>query len=111
MNVNTGTVAALAVAVLQNRAADRQLQTFQNRARILESEIAKLRERDRISQLQIAMLGSLDKGDYDAVKILAHGMKGAGGSYGFQAITDIGAALELAAERGDDVASRRSVGA
>ena len=34
-------------------------------------------------------------------------MKGAGGSWGFQPITDIGAALELAAERADGDASRR----
>jgi HPt (histidine-containing phosphotransfer) domain-containing protein len=58
----------------------------------------------------IAMLEALDRGDYETVKILGHGMKGAGGSYGFQAITDIGAALELAAERADSDASRKSVG-
>ena len=34
----------------------------------------------------------------------------AGGSYGFQAITDIGAALEQAAESADTDASRKWVG-
>ena len=37
-------------------------------------------------------------------------MKGAGGSWGFDAITDIGAALELAAESADTDASRKCVG-
>jgi HPt (histidine-containing phosphotransfer) domain-containing protein len=40
---------------------------------------------------------------------MGHGMKGAGSSYGFQAITDIGAALEQAAERVDNDASRKWV--
>jgi HPt (histidine-containing phosphotransfer) domain-containing protein len=44
------------------------------------------------------------------VEILGHGMRGAGGSYGFQAITDIGAALEQAAENADTDASRKWVG-
>ena len=37
-------------------------------------------------------------------------MKGAGGSYGFQAITDVGAALEQAVESADPDASRKWVG-
>ena len=37
-------------------------------------------------------------------------MKGAGGSYGFQAITDIGAALEQAARSTDTDTSRKWVG-
>ncbi len=37
-------------------------------------------------------------------------MKGAGGSSGFQGITDIGAALEQAAESSDDAGSRKWVG-
>ena len=58
----------------------------------------------------IAMLDALDRGDFEAVGILGHGMRGAGGSYGFQAITDIGAALEQAAESADTDASRKWVG-
>jgi len=58
----------------------------------------------------IAMLDALDRGDFETVEILGHGMRGAGGSYGFQAITDIGAALEQAAERVDNDASRKWVG-
>ena len=36
-------------------------------------------------------------------------MKGAGGSWGFQGITDIGAALEQAAESADTHVSRKCV--
>jgi PAS domain S-box-containing protein len=59
----------------------------------------------------VAMLDALERGDFQAVERLGHGMKGAGGSYGFQAITDIGAALEQAAQRADADASRQWVGA
>jgi len=58
----------------------------------------------------IAMLDALDRGQFEIVERLGHGMRGAGGSWGFQAITDIGAALEQAAERADTDASRKWVG-
>jgi HPt (histidine-containing phosphotransfer) domain-containing protein len=45
-----------------------------------------------------AMLTALDRGDFETVRILGHSMKGAGGGYGFDAVTDIGAALEQAAK-------------
>ena len=57
----------------------------------------------------ITMLGALDRGDFETVASLGHGMKGAGGSYGFQTITDIGAALEQAAMRADNDTSRKWV--
>ena len=57
-----------------------------------------------------AIVDALDRGDFEIVESLSHGMKGAGGSYGFQAITDIGAALEQAAESVDNDASRKWVG-
>jgi HPt (histidine-containing phosphotransfer) domain-containing protein len=40
---------------------------------------------------------ALVRGDYDSIRILGHTMKGTGGGYGFDTITDIGHALELAA--------------
>ena len=58
----------------------------------------------------IAMSDALDRGDFETVEMLGHGMRGAGGSYGFQVITDIGATLERAAESADTVASRKWVG-
>jgi response regulator RpfG family c-di-GMP phosphodiesterase len=45
-----------------------------------------------------AMLDALDRGDFETVESSGPRHEGAGGSYGFQAITDIGAALEQAAE-------------
>jgi CheY-like chemotaxis protein/HPt (histidine-containing phosphotransfer) domain-containing protein len=58
----------------------------------------------------IAILGALDRGEFETVESLGHGMKGAGGSWGFQGITDIGAALEQAAGLADTDASRKWVG-
>ena len=58
----------------------------------------------------IVMLNALDRGDFDTVGSLGHGMKGAGGSFGFDAITAIGAGLEHAAESADTDASRKWVG-
>ncbi len=57
-----------------------------------------------------AMLDALNTGDFEIVASLGHGMKGAGGSWGFQAITDIGGALELAANSADTDMSRKWVG-
>ena len=57
-----------------------------------------------------AMLDALDGSDFAIVENLGHGMKGAGGSWGFQGITDIGAALEQAAESADNEESRKWVG-
>ncbi len=57
----------------------------------------------------IAVLDALNRGDFETVESLGHGMKGAGGMYGFQAITDLGAGLEQAAERADTDASRKWV--
>jgi signal transduction histidine kinase/DNA-binding response OmpR family regulator len=58
----------------------------------------------------IAMLDALDRDDFETVESLGHDMRGAGGSWGFQDITDIGAALERAAKSTDTDASRKSVG-
>ncbi|MEX2480702.1 MAG: Hpt domain-containing protein [Gammaproteobacteria bacterium] len=39
----------------------------------------------------------LEAGDFAEIRRIGHSMKGAGGGYGFDAITDIGAAIEEAA--------------
>ena len=59
----------------------------------------------------IVMLDALDRVDFETVTSLGHQMMGSGGMFGFQTITDIGSAIELAAESGDDDASRKWVGA
>jgi PAS domain S-box-containing protein len=59
----------------------------------------------------IVMLDALDRVDFETVTSLGHQMSGSGGMFGFQAITDIGGAIELAAESADTDASRKWVGA
>jgi PAS domain S-box-containing protein len=58
----------------------------------------------------VAMLAALDCGDFQAVIILGHNLRGSGGGFGFQKITDIGAGLEQAADVSDAAGSRRWVG-
>jgi len=58
----------------------------------------------------IAMLDALDRVDFETVKYLGHQMRGSGGAFGFQAITDICAELQQAAESADTDASRKWVG-
>lgn len=41
---------------------------------------------------------ALEKEDYETIRILGHSMKGAGGGYGFDEITDIGRSIEESAE-------------
>jgi HPt (histidine-containing phosphotransfer) domain-containing protein len=52
---------------------------------------------------------ALTQGDFETIKILGHSMKGAGGSYGFDAITDMGKSLEQAAITQDAIAIKRSL--
>lgn len=42
---------------------------------------------------------AIKKNDYETIRIIGHSMKGAGGGYGFDAISDIGAAIETAAKK------------
>jgi PAS domain S-box-containing protein len=51
------------------------------------------------------MREALSVADFGTIQDIAHSIRGAGGSYGFQRLTDIGAALELAADQGDGNAS------
>lgn len=55
--------------------------------------------------------GAIASGDFESVRILGHGMKGSGGGYGFDTITDIGAALETAGKEADAQAATASVDA
>jgi len=47
----------------------------------------------------VTLRNSLEKNDYEAIKSLGHSLKGVGGGYGFDSITDIGQELENAAKR------------
>jgi HPt (histidine-containing phosphotransfer) domain-containing protein len=47
-----------------------------------------------------AIHDALEKNDLDTIRILGHSMKGSGGGYGFERITDIGMMVEKAAKEG-----------
>ena len=55
------------------------------------------------------ILAALDRVDLETVTFLGHQMSGSGGMFGFQEITDICAALELAAQNADIETSRKCV--
>ena len=48
------------------------------------------------------MTEALVKSDYETIRILGHSMKGSGGGYGFDDITEIGRSLEGAAKEGNN---------
>jgi HPt (histidine-containing phosphotransfer) domain-containing protein len=54
----------------------------------------------------IALEDALLLGDMERVRILGHSMKGSGGGYGFDGITEIGLRLEIAGRDGDASAAR-----
>lgn len=55
--------------------------------------------------------GLLERGEFGELRLIGHSMKGAGGGYGFDAITDYGAEIEEAALREDGEAIRASTAA
>jgi PAS domain S-box-containing protein len=55
-----------------------------------------------------AIRAALDLADFDSIRTLGHQLKGSGGGYGLQRLTEIGAALELSAEAQDPAAILRS---
>ena len=57
----------------------------------------------------IAMQASLEKLDFERVRILGHNLKGSGGAYGFPRLTELGARMEQAAKSSDDSAIRRGI--
>lgn len=44
---------------------------------------------------------ALKKGDYETIETMGHRMRGSGGGFGFQTITNIGESLEKSAKNGD----------
>jgi len=58
-----------------------------------------------------AIRSAIDGGDFEVVRILGHSMKGSGGGYGFDGITEIGAALEAAGKEADPAAAVHSIAA
>ncbi len=57
-----------------------------------------------------AMSDAVDRVDFETVRYLGHQLSGSGGAFGFQPITDFGAALQLASENADTAVSRQQLG-
>jgi HPt (histidine-containing phosphotransfer) domain-containing protein len=57
----------------------------------------------------IALEDALLMGDYPTVRILGHSMKGSGGGYGFDGITEIGQRIESAGVNADPVSARDGI--
>ncbi|MDB5459599.1 MAG: multi-sensor hybrid histidine kinase [Caulobacteraceae bacterium] len=58
----------------------------------------------------VVIRDALDRDDFEAALILGHNMRGSGGGFGFQPITDIGAGLEQAANDADLGGARKWLG-
>jgi HPt (histidine-containing phosphotransfer) domain-containing protein len=52
---------------------------------------------------------ALESGDLDAIGALGHKIKGEGGSFGFDTMSEIAAALEATAKRGDRESARQLI--
>lgn len=57
------------------------------------------------------VLQAVDQGDFETARILGHSMKGSGGGYGFDTITEIGHGIETAAKTHDSDTIRHHVAA
>ena len=56
-----------------------------------------------------AIFDALGRNDYDSIAKAGHTMKGVGGGYGFDAITDFGGSIEQAAKQKDPVKIKHSL--
>jgi HPt (histidine-containing phosphotransfer) domain-containing protein len=52
---------------------------------------------------------ALEKGNFDAIAVLGHSMKGSGGGYGLNGLSSIGQAIENAAKNRDKESVRKSI--
>jgi PAS domain S-box-containing protein len=58
----------------------------------------------------VAMQTALDQSDFEAVGFLGHGLRGAGGMFGFATITEMGASIEAAALNRDPGGAQDGIG-
>ena len=59
----------------------------------------------------VAIREAIEADDLEKVRIIGHNLRGTGGGYGFDGITEIGAALETAAAHDDAVAAHEALAA
>lgn len=52
---------------------------------------------------------ALEKDDFDSIAVLGHSMKGSGGGYGFNDLSQLGRAIEKAAKSRDKDSVRKSI--
>src|SRR6056297_1978726 len=52
---------------------------------------------------------ALEQGDYETVRVLGHDMKGSGGGYGFEEITEFGRSIEQTAKNQDPESIQKQV--
>jgi HPt (histidine-containing phosphotransfer) domain-containing protein len=80
---------------------------------IVESDLQDLipnfmqRRHDDLEKLREA----LATGDFETVRVIGHSMKGTGGGYGFDGISEFGAAIEKAAKDAASADARSAVDA
>lgn len=55
------------------------------------------------------MREALARSDYETIGFVAHRMRGSGGMFGFPALTELGAALEAAAQAMDEIKVREKI--
>lgn len=53
---------------------------------------------ERVESHAEKMLEHLENGDFESIRSLGHNLKGSGGGYGFDRISEIGLGLEMAAK-------------
>ena len=58
-----------------------------------------------------AVWQALENQDFETIRVLGHTMKGTGGGYGFDAITELGQTLEEAAKNQNEPAIRQAAAA
>ena len=71
-------------------------------------EIVPIFLQNRLNDIDSIVI-ALRQGDFETIRILGHGMRGAGGGYGFDGITDIGQFLEQAAKEQNSEMVRKQV--
>ncbi len=64
---------------------------------------------ERMEQSAVIIEGLLVSNDLDQIRVLGHNMKGSGGGYGFQRISEIGASIEIAARAGEKETIKKSI--
>ncbi len=73
----------------------------------LKELIPDFLERKRVDAKTIQT--ALELGDFATIASIGHRLKGEGGSFGFDVVSEIGAALELTAKQNDPISTRKLI--